>query len=213
MSRLIDLTGQRFGRLTVVSRAENTKNGHPRWLCRCDCGSSSIVVGKDLRSGHTESCGCLQKERTSKSNQKLKNYGEAETRLYKIWLSMKQRTTNKNAKAYKNYGARGIVVCKEWKDDYQVFKEWALLNGYHNYLTIERRDNEKGYFPQNCTWIVKSEQPKNRRSNNYITYNGETKTLSEWARLSGIQREVLRDRINNYGWSIEKALTTPTRKK
>lgn len=214
MGKLIDLTGQRFGRLTVVSRAKNTKCRHPRWKCRCDCGSMPVVSGNDLRRGHTESCGCLQKERTSLYNRDNQiNYGDGDTRLYTIWQGIKARTSNPNAYAYKNYGERGIMICGEWDNSFQKFKQWALERGYQKHLTIDRIDNNKGYSPDNCRWAERKSQSTNRRNNHYITYNGETKTLAEWARLLGIKRKTLSDRITRYGWNVEKALTTPTRKK
>lgn len=214
MGKFIDLTGQRFGRLTVVSRAENTKYGHPRWKCRCDCGNMPVVSGNDLRRGHTESCGCLQKERTSLYNRDNQaNYGDGDTRLYTIWQGIKARTSNPNTYAYKNYGERGIMICGEWDNSFQKFKQWALERGYQEHLTIDRIDNNKGYSSDNCRWVERKSQSINRRNNHYITYNGETKTLAEWARLLGIKRKTLSDRITRCGWNVEKALTTPTRKK
>ena len=130
------------------------------------------------------------------------------TRLYSIWSHMKQRTTDQNVDRYEHYGGKGIAICKEWKD-YEKFKEWALLNGYQDSLTIDRIDNDGNYEPSNCRWADKITQANNTSRNHFIEFNGEIKTIAEWARKIGIKREALYNRIYNYGWSIEKALNTP----
>ena len=135
----------------------------------------------------------------------------AGTRLYGIWNNRIQRTTNANNPRYCDYGGRGIEVCKEWKEDFEVFEKWAIENGYAENLTIDRKDNDKGYCPDNCRWATKKEQNLNTRQNHYLTFNGETKSLAEWADITGIKRRILSDRINKLGWSAEKALTTKVR--
>lgn len=131
--------------------------------------------------------------------------------MYGIWNNMIQRTTNANNPRYCDYGGRGIEVCKEWKEDFEVFEKWAIENGYAENLTIDRKDNDKGYCPDNCRWATKKEQNLNTRQNHYLTFNGETKSLAEWADITGIKRRILSDRINKLGWSAEKALTTKVR--
>jgi hypothetical protein len=139
-------------------------------------------------------------------------HGEGKTRLYSSWRSMKQRCQNPRAHAFEEYGGRGIKVCDEWSDSFYAFKEWALSNGYHEGLSIDRIDNDKGYEPSNCRWATRSEQQRNRRNNRMVTFNNETKTMSEWAACLGIERNVLWNRLYRYGWPIERALTEPVRR-
>lgn len=121
--------------------------------------------------------------------------GGKKTRLNNIYQHIKSRCYNKNDNAYKYYGARGITMCDEWKSDYKVFKEWALLNGYNDNLTIDRIDNDKGYCPENCRWVSMKTQSCNKRNNRLITYKGKTKTISEWAVELGINFRTLHNRL------------------
>lgn len=132
-------------------------------------------------------------------------------RIYSIWHNMKTRCYNTNAPNFKYYGGRGITMCYEWHYDFREFYKWALMNGYSENLTIDRIDNEKGYYPENCRWATVIEQNNNTRANNYITHNGETKTASEWARQYGIHRSVFNSRIRR-GWTFEEAVDIKPRK-
>lgn len=208
MSRIIDLTEQRFGRLTVVSRADNYKGGHARWNCVCSCGNTTTVIGSCLRNGSTKSCGCIRDEKTANLK---KSHGKAKSRLYHIWKGIKCRVLNANTKDFKNYGGRDIGICKEWENDFSVFERWALSNGYSDVLTIDRIDNDKEYSPSNCRWTDIIVQSNNKRTNRRITYKGETKNLTEWARELNIDVRVLHGRIFRRNWSIDKAFTTPTK--
>lgn len=208
MPKLCDLTGQRFGRLIVVDRAKNNKFNQVCWICQCDCGNTTVVIGSRLMQGKTKSCGCLQKEATANRNyNKGTAKGDSTTKLYVVYKAIKARLYNKNNKSYCNYGGRGIKMCQEWLDDFQSFKKWAHLNGYAEGLTIDRIDVNGDYEPSNCRWVSKAEQAINKRNNHLITCQGETKTLSQWADISGVCHATIIDRISR-GWDIEKAIFT-----
>lgn len=203
---LKDMTGIRIGRLTVLERGERMGNRTGAyWRCKCDCGSVVIVYGAELRNGYTKSCGCLRLDMIRKSPEE-KHTG---TRLYAIWQGMKRRTLTKTNPRYADYGGRGITICDEWKDDFEAFRDWALSNGYRDDLSIDRKDVNGNYCPENCRWATDLEQGNNTRRNRRLEYNGEVHTLTEWAKIKGIKITTLSARINTYKWSIEKALTEP----
>lgn len=195
-----DLTGMRFGRLIVLSLDSINKYRQSLWLCKCDCGNTKIIRGNHLKTKRIKSCGCLKKEKFSKKHQ----------RLFDIWVAMKKRCLKKYSIDYKYYGARGIKICNEWQQ-FEPFYNWAINNGYTDDLTIDRINVNGNYEPNNCRWATKKEQARNRSNNRLITYNNETHCFSEWADIVGLKRITLERRINNFGWSVEKALTTPSR--
>lgn len=201
MPNLIDLTGQRFGRLTVIERAGNDNNGSPKWKCKCDCGVKKVVYGSSLRKGETRSCGCLARELSS---ERKKTHGLSKSKLHGVWANMKDRCENKNCKSFQHYGARGISVCDEWHD-FQCFYDWSISAGYSEGLSLDRIDVNKGYSPDNCRWATSKIQANNQRNNHRIEYDGETHTISEWAELFDIPKFVLYARIKN-GWDIKRAL-------
>lgn len=166
MYKFTDITGKRFGRLVVIERAANTKKGSAKWLCLCDCGKETIVRTSSLNNGGTKSCGCLQREHMTALGYARKKY-DSNSRLYHIWQSMKQRCLNSNHRRYNDYGGRGITVCEEWKNSFQVFYDWAMANGYKENLSIDRIDNDKGYSPDNCQWATMKEQRNNRRDSTF----------------------------------------------
>jgi len=152
-----DLTGQKFGRLTVIEKTGKGRDGHAVWKCFCGCGNIIEVRGSHLLSGHTKSCGCLNEEKIIKHGD---NRVGRTARLYIIWRNMKQRCQEPNHPSYKWYGGKGIRVCDEWENNYLAFKAWALVNGYREDLTIDRIDNDGDYSPGNCQWITNVENAK-----------------------------------------------------
>lgn len=140
-------------------------------------------------------------------------HGMKGTRLYRIWQAMKTRCFNPNFPRFNDYGGRGISVCDEWKDDFQAFHCWSILNGYQENLTIDRIDNDGNYEPINCRWTTNEVQANNSRQCNFIEFNGETHNLTEWAEILNIPRYVLSNRIHAYGWTVERAFKTKAQKK
>lgn len=160
MSRVKDLVGEKFGRLTVIKRAGSNKDGRAIWLCLCECGVETVKNGKLLLNGHCKSCGCGEYENRVKNitSHKLSN-----TRLYRIWKAMKQRCYYKAHKDYHNYGGRGVIVCEEWRNDFITFYTWAIENGYRDDLSIDRINVDGNYEPTNCRWATTKEQRLNQR--------------------------------------------------
>lgn len=212
MNRAIDLTGQRFGRLKAIERAENTKDNKAQWICECECGSTVVVSASNLRRKSTKSCGCLRSEMATQHltiGNHNRKHGLTGTKLYVLWQCMKQRCTNPLSKDYKDYGGRGVAVCDEWLNDFQAFYNWSYANGFKEGLSIDRINVNGNYEPNNCRWVDTKEQANNKRNNHILTYNEETHTVAEWSKITGIKYNTLLNRINKYNWSIEKALTTP----
>lgn len=135
-------------------------------------------------------------------------HGKRNTRLYRIWLQMKNRCYNKRSDRYKDYGGRGIVVCVEWRNSFELFYDWSMSHGYSDELTIDRIDNDGNYEPSNCRWVTIKEQSRNTRNNRSLTLNGETHCLIEWAEITGLGRQCIYNRLR-YGWTVEDALTKP----
>ena len=200
MSEFIDITGNKYNMLTALELRRNS-NGAIVWLCKCDCGNETFVRASNLKSGAVKSCGCLRKPK--------QKHGMSNSKLYRVWNGMKNRCYCKNTKSYKDYGARGIDVCDEWKNSAESFISWAIKNGYSDEMTIERIDNGKGYSPDNCKWISKGEQTKNRRNCRTYTYNGKTHVLSEWCKELNVDYKMIHNRINKLHWTFEKAIKTP----
>jgi len=165
MPKFIDLTGHKIGRLTVSYRAENNKYGNTMWHCVCDCGNEKDVLSSTLLSGHAKSCGCYKTEHLKSQSRRAMNtkHGESFTRLYRIWAGMIYRCMNPNSKDYPDYGGRGITVCREWRESYIKFRDWAKASGYEDRLTVDRKDNDRGYSADNCRWATAAQQCENRR--------------------------------------------------
>lgn len=183
-----DLTGQKFGYLTVLEQCEKIPYRHRYWKCQCKCGKIKSIDEYNLIKGKSISCGCYRNKLVSERRSK---HNMTDTRLYTIWVSMRDRCNNPNKKAYKDYGGRGIKVCNEWQNDFISFYTWAINNGYNENAksrecTIERINVDGNYEPQNCTFKNSKEQANNRRNNIIIEYNNETHTLMEWCEILGL---------------------------
>lgn len=216
MTKVNDLTGQKFGRLTVIERAGSNSNGRALWRCHCECGNEIIRTGNTLLQGNTKSCGCLVADASSENGKKRATHGLSNSRLFHVWMDMRVRCRDKNEKSYKNYGGRGIKVCEEWNNDFLSFYEWSISSGYdesapRGSYTLERINTNGDYSPENCKWVTMQEQQNNKRCNRFITYNGKTQTMAQWARELNINYTLLKSRFRS-GWSVEKAFTTPVKK-
>lgn len=198
-----DWSGKRFGKLIVIKRAEN-KGKDTGWLCKCDCGNEKVIRAGDLRSGATQSCGCVMRTNAIKHNM-------SRTRIYKVWQSMKSRVYYEKGKRYKQYGGRGIKVCDEWLDKengFVNFYNWAMANGYdenakHGECTLDRINVNGNYEPSNCRFITNSEQQYNRTNNHYLTYKGKTLCLTQWAKILKVDSTTFCHFINDKNKTVE----------
>ena len=206
-----DLMGMRFERLTVIGTAEPIMNKRgeklTRWLCRCDCGTIKVIRASELIGNRTLSCGCLGKERRKAA---ITKHGISNTRVYHAYLGMLNRCFDNTNDNYKSYGGRGITVCDEWKGENgaENFYKWAMNNGYEDNLTLDRINVNGSYEPDNCRWVSMLVQNNNKRDNVFITHNGETRTMKEWSRITGIGYTTIKERIRR-GWDSEIAITKP----
>lgn len=167
--RLIDLTGQTFGRLTVLRRVAN-RGSKPFWACRCECGNEveTWTSGAQLRNGDTSSCGCLHREQAAElCRARETTHGGSRTNLYRIWACMRDRCSNPRARAFKWYGGKGVAVCEEWRE-FSAFRDWAASNGYKPGLSIDRVDSDGPYAPQNCEWVTRSENTHRMQMSKHV---------------------------------------------
>lgn len=212
MGKIQDLTGQRFGRLTVIGVGEKppeSKRRRTYWLCTCECGKTVAVASDKLIRGDTKSCGCLKSElateRIKKYGKPHKTHGKSGTRLYNIYNHMKRRCYDARCAKYIDYGARGIIICNEWLNSFENFYDWAILNGYAENLSIDRIDVNGNYCPENCRWASDKTQANNKRSNKVVSVNGENFTLAQLRDKTGIPIATLSWRLS-HGWSGEQLL-------
>lgn len=215
MPKFIDLTGEIFGRLTVIRRGENSgkKTG---WHCRCDCGNETNIPASHLANGHTKSCGCLVVEKIIARCTKHGAKSRIETsREYESWSGAKARCFRLTHRRYKEWGGRGITMCERWRNSFEAF--YADMGPRPKGHSLDRIDNDGNYEPGNCRWATNSEQASNTRPRKkgnpkfqpcrrFIECNGRSLSIGEWARELGIPHGRLRTRIRR-GWPIEKALS------
>lgn len=208
-----DMIGKKFSRLTVLRFARKTKTGKSFYECLCNCGKIKIMRKDHFTSGRSKSCGCLICEQCSKTGKLNKRHGHGNstnkycTPTYGSWVAMKARCSNPHNIGYKDYGGRGITVCERWLN----FENFLADMGERPVGTsIDRIDNNKGYYSENCRWATRKKQKRNQRSNTFVTFNGQTKCIADWAKITGIPDATIRSRVK-CSWPIERVLTiTPT---
>lgn len=200
-----DLTGKKFGRLTITSYA-GMKGGYSHWNCECECGTRIVAESYNIRCGNTNSCGCWKREIASIANT---THGCAKrgklTPEFRSWIKMIERCTDTKCKAYPGYGGRGITICDEWLDSFEAFHADMGDKPTPRYQ-IERIDNNDGYYKENCRWATPLEQGRNKRNNVHLTLNGVTLCLSEWSRITGMEATKIRYRMKR-GWPDHLALS------
>lgn len=196
--------GERFNRLVVRSISNEMDGKYSRWMwtCECDCGAVAKIRADYVASGHSKSCGCAKSD-----NKPLFVHGESGTRLHMIWNDMRRRCFKNDAYSAR-YRDRGITVCDEWLD-YKNFARWARENGYNDTLTIERIDNDGNYCPDNCKWIERKFQARNRGTTHWVEWGGRKMSLAEACEIEGMPYKQVFARIKYCGWPLDKALTTP----
>ena len=184
--------GDKFGRLTAIKFVKRSKQGSQFWLFKCDCGNEKVILVNNVKRKLVKSCGCYKKE-------KLTKHGMVETRTYKSWEAMKTRCLDKNAPNYKNYGGRGITVCDKWMKFENFYTD---MGKRPEEKSLDRIENNKGYYKKNCKWSTQKEQNNNKRNNILITFNGKTQNMKQWAEELNISYETLINRAKK-GWDTE----------
>jgi len=198
MPKFIDLTGQKIGRLIVIKHTGKDKWNHSLWSCRCVCGKIKVATTSDLNNHRIQSCGCLKTI-----------HGLSKHPCYPVWKEMVYRCTNPNHRDWKDWGGRGITVCRRWRKFENFLKDMGECPAG---CQLDRENNNEGYSPENCRWTTAKINSRNRRDNHLIEYNGKTQCLAAWSEETGIHAHTIGDRIDR-GWSIEKALTTPVKRR
>lgn len=221
MPALIDLTGQRFGRLVVVHRTDppsHRAQNRPWWLCHCDCGTEKAIFGQALRSGNTQSCGCLRHEilkRRSGEQHPMYRHGHAcegkRSKEWRTWHAMIRRCRYESMDDYERYGGRGIQVCERWQRFENFLEDVGPAPSEAH--SLDRLDNDGDYESGNVRWATNSQQIRNSSKARYITLNDKTQTIGDWSKETGINRQTIQMRLDHYGWSVHDALSIPVGQK
>jgi hypothetical protein len=183
-----DLRGKRFGLLIAMEYMKADKYGSAMWKCQCDCGNKTVTVAGALKTGNTKSCGCQTK---------IRKHGLWKHPLYGVWQGMKTRCTNPNSNRYQYYGGKGVTVCEEWLN-FKTFYDWSIANGYQQGLSLDRKERNKGYFPDNCRWSSIKEQNNNKTDNVMVYHEGSKYTVNEFSQLTGISKGILYRKLERY---------------
>lgn len=203
-----DIAGQTFGRLTVLEYTRSV-NASAWWKCLCACGKEVEIEGYAMRSGHTQSCGCLHSEQLARRNSSHKQATRKKRHpLYSIWKAMKKRCYNSHGEHWKSYGGKGVTVCERWKHSFPNFL--ADMGERPDGFSLDRIDNGGDYTPDNCRWATWTQQANNRSSNRILEFNGISQNVNAWAISLGVPSQRLRDRLHS-GWTVERTLTTPSK--
>jgi len=206
MTDIDNIIGKTYNKLTVVARARN-KDAAAVWKCKCECGKTCEVLGKHIRAGMVKSCGCLLLERNKRLGNMSRVHGMRHTRIYKVWCDMKARCNNKSRKDFAYYGGRGITHDPRW-DEFELF--YLDMGDPKPGESLDRIDPDGNYYKSNCRWATKLEQANNTRRNHYLTYQGKTQSISQWARETGIHKSTISRRVSA-GLTIEKVMSRQSR--
>lgn len=199
MKVIHDITGRRFELLVAIEPCGQTDRGEIIWRCACDCGGSTELPVSRLRHGYTKSCGCLLRAGP---------HHMCDSRLYSVWSNMKSRCTTPSNKSWGRYGGRGITVCDEWQE-FLPFKDWALANGYSDALQIDRIDNDSGYRPDNCRFVTRLDNGRNRRVTVKALWRGRERPIIEIAEEAGVSYRTVYRRIVQMGMTADEAVNKP----
>ena len=194
MKQIENLVGKRFGRLVVFEMGPRNKQNKIQWLCKCDCGKTTLVCGAKLKNGHTKSCGCLREQNTGKMFTK---HNKSMSTIYHVYYGIKGRCYNPKNSVYRYYGGKGVTMCEDWRNDFMAFYNWAIANGYKDGLTIDRINSNGNYEPSNCRWVTQKEQNRNKKSNRFELFAGKKRCVAEIAELVGLSYSSVLERCNN----------------
>lgn len=204
MLKVQQLMSKKYSRLTITEIGP-PKSGGRKCIAVCDCGITKSYNLSSVMRGDVKSCGCLQRENAKYSNTK---HGLKQHTLYSIWCNMKTRCTNPKSENFKWYGGKGITICNDWLNDFKIFFEWSIANGWAEGMQLDRKDGSKPYYPDNCRFVTPSANSRNRTSNVVLIYQGESKCLTEWCELLNLDYSSIHHRIAR-GWDTTRALETP----